>query len=285
MTDAIHEVSMKTVPKRLREIPQPPKRLYARGTWPRSDTKMLAVVGARAVTPYGRKTCEALLSSLSGYPISIVSGLSLGVETEAHKVALAAGLHTTAVLGSSLEEASLYPPSNVGLAHEILQRGGLLVSEHNAGYTQEPRDVLARNRLIVGLADAVLLIEAEERSGTLVSARLASEYNRDLLCIPHRIGDPHGSANHLFIRLGATLVSEPLHILEALGIPPNSIVRERTLLFEGQERILYDLLATPTTRDDLIRSSKIPPGEARTALVTLELKGVITEEYGLWKRT
>lgn len=168
------------------------------------------------------------------------------------------------------------------------------MSEHEPRHTARAYDFPSRNRLMVGLADAVLIIEAGQRSGTLITARLAGEYNRELLCVPHRIGDPHAFGSHLFIRLGAALVSEPHHILEALKITPReseTVPTEPEL--EGVERKTWELLAEPKTRDEILRAGtyetssgarSTSAGELLTALVSLELRGLIKEEFGAWRR-
>ncbi len=214
----VHHVADKEYPAQLREIPTPPSTIWTRGSWPLPQTKLLAVVGSRALTDYGRSACESLIAGLAGYPISIVSGLALGTDACAHQAALKAGLHTIAVPGSGLHESVIYPRSNAKLAQEILNAGGLLLSEHSDMYRAAARDFPSRNRIMVGLSQAVLVIEAAPQSGTLITARLTHEYNRDLLCVPHRIGEPHGFGANLFLRLGAAYISEPAHILEALGI-------------------------------------------------------------------
>jgi DNA processing protein len=274
-------------PAELREIPEPPKALFARGSWASEGTKYLAVVGSRALSSYGREACEKLIAGLSGYPISIVSGMALGADACAHKAALRAGLHTVAVLGSGLDDRSIHPRTNFGLAKEILSSGGLLLSEHGDGYQPHPHDFPARNRIVVGLSQAVLVVEAGPQSGTLITARLSHEYNRDLLCIPHRIGDPHGFGAHLFLRLGAGLVAEPEHILEALRIEPrgNSTAVDLSETLQGDEKVLYALLTEPMPKDDLIRASGLSSSLALSALVMLELKGVLKEEFGMWRRT
>ena len=281
----IRELAREEWPAQLLEIPQPPERLWVRGALPSEATRLLTVVGSRAMTRYGQEACEKLIAGLAGYPISIVSGLALGVDTCAHKAALAAGLHTIAIPGSGLDDAFLYPRSNLGLADDILNAGGALVSEHEPRYAARAYDFPSRNRLMVGLADAVLVIEAGAKSGTLITARLAGEYNRDLLCVPHRIGDPHAFAAHLFIRLGATLAAEPLHILETLRIAPResgSAPAARGL--EGAEYGIWSLLAEPKTRDEILRTGIAGAGELLTALVALELRGLIKEEFGAWRR-
>lgn len=207
----------------LTQIPQPPETLWMRGSLPPKEAKKLVVVGSRALTPYGEAICEKLIAGLSGYPIAIVSGLALGTDACAHRAALKAGLHTIAVPGSGLADKVIAPQTNLGLAKEILLAGGALLSEHAPDTTARPQYFPSRNRIMVGLADAVLVIEAGERSGTLITARLASEYSRDLMCVPHRIGDVNSEGSHMFIRLGAELITGPDDILETLGLEPSRI--------------------------------------------------------------
>ena len=206
----------------LNEIPEPPELLWIRGNLPPNDTKKLVVIGSRALTLYGETICEKLIQGLSGYPISIVSGLALGTDACAHRAALAAGLHTIAVPGSGLSDTVIAPQTNLGLAKEIVQSGGALLSEHEPDVTARPQYFPSRNRIMVGMADAVLVIEAGERSGTLITARLASEYSRDLMCVPHRIGDTNSEGPNMFIRLGAELITSSEDVLETLGFEPFS---------------------------------------------------------------
>ena len=256
-----------------------------RGTLAPEGHKLLAVVGSRAMTQYGREACERLIAGLAGYPISIVSGLALGVDTCAHRSALAAGLHTTVFPGSGLADNVLYPRSNRAFAKEILEAGGGFISEYAPDAVSRVHYFPERNRLMVGIADAVLVIEASNKSGTLITARLAADYNRELLCIPHRIGDPHAFGPHLFIRLGAALVTEPLHILEALKIPPRELASEREVpKLEGAEKELWKLLEEPKSRDEIMRAAKSGANETLTALIALELKGLVREEFGAWHR-
>lgn len=270
----------------LTHIPDPPPILWTRGTPHPPDTKRLTVVGSRNLSAYGREACQLLIRSLAGYPISIISGLAFGADACAHKAALAAGLHTIAIPGSGLADSAIAPRSNRGLAHEILHAGGLLLSEHPPETVAHPRFFPSRNRIMVGLADAVLMIEAGPQSGTLITARLAGEYGRDLLCIPHRIGDPHGTGSHVFLRIGATMVSESTHILEALGIQQHHCDTLPPLpMLSVVEQTIYALLATPQTRDALIRASGLPVGTTLAALANLEIQGVAIEQFGMWHRT
>jgi DNA processing protein len=284
----IRELGREEWPEQLLEIPQLPERLWLRGTLPPAGTKLLTVVGSRAMTRYGQEACQMLIAGLAGYHISIVSGLALGIDTCAHKSALSAGLHTLVLPGSGLGDNVLYPRSNRPFAKEILARGGGFLSEYAPDTVSHVRYFPERNRLMVGLADAVLVIEAGQKSGTLITARLAAEYNRDLLCIPHRIGDPHSFGPHLFIRLGAALVTEPLHILEALGIPPRESAARGVAPgdLEDTELVIWDMLDEPKKRDEILRAggAGANTGELLTALVALELRGLIKEEFGAWHR-
>ncbi len=283
----IRELEHAEWPKQLLEIPQLPKKLWIRGALPPDGTSYLTVVGSRAMTRYGQEACEKLIMGLAGYPISIVSGLALGADACAHRAALASGLHTVAIPGSGLDDAVISPRTNFNLAKDILASGGALISEQEPMHKPWLKEFPSRNRIMVGMADAVLVIEAGNKSGTLITARLASEYNRDLLCIPHRIGDPHAFGPHLFIRLGAALVSEPLHILEVLGIPPRE-VSERGATpsdLEEVELVIWNMLEEPKTRDEILRGAAGAAGELLTALVALELRGLAKEEFGSWHRT
>lgn len=280
------ELPKKEWPEQLLEMPQPPKQLWVRGSMPPRESRVLTVVGSRAMSRYGQEACEKLITGLAGYPISIVSGLALGVDTCAHKAALAADLHTLAVPGSGLGDDVLYPRSNRTFSKELLGKGGGMLSEYPPDAHSRTHFFPERNRIMVGLSHAVLIVEAGQKSGTLITARLAGEYNRDLLCIPHRIGDPHGFGSHLFIRLGAALVTEPAHILEALGISPRETRASTAPIdLEDTEREIWSMLEEPQSRDEILRAMPTTVSSALTALVSLELRGLIKEEFGAWRRT
>ena len=281
----VREVLPEEISEKLCEIPQPPEKLWLRGKMPPLGTKFLTVVGSRALTRYGREACESLMQGLAGYPISIISGLALGADACAHRAALLVGLHTIGVPGSGLSDEVISPRTNLGLAREILERGGALISEHASDHVAFPHDFPSRNRIMVGMSDAVLVIEAGIKSGTLITARLTADYSRDLLCVPHRIGDPNSFGCHQFLRLGATLVSESAHILEALGIE-QKVQSSGNILptLTSDERKLYDLLDEPLPRDEVIRASGMLPHVALTTLGIMEMNGVLKEEFGAWRR-
>lgn len=214
----IRSIGRDEFPPLLHEIPDPPRSLTYRGALPSPDLKLLAVVGSRNHTPYGKHAVEHLVAGLAGYPVGIVSGMALGIDSLAHRAALAAGLYTLAVPGGGLEDDVLYPRSHVGLAQDILERGGGLLSEFEPSFRATTWSFPKRNRIVTGMSHATLLIEASEKSGTLISARLAADYNRDVLVVPGDIFSENSRGVHQFLKLGAIPVTSPEDILLALGI-------------------------------------------------------------------
>ncbi|MDO8561282.1 MAG: DNA-processing protein DprA [bacterium] len=275
------KLSKKDIPPALLQIPDPPAQLYVRGDLPGLEKKWLTVVGSRAMSSYGRQACEYLIEGLRGYPIVIVSGLAYGVDAAAHKAALAAGLTTVAVPGSGLDWDVLYPRANVSLAREILKSGGALLSEFEPGQKAGDYTFPMRNRIMVGLAQATLVIEAKERSGSLITARLTAEYNRELLVVPGSIFSAESRGTHQFLKLGATPVTSPEDILRALGIKFEEKEKvSRTDVSEDEARIL-EIISEPLSRDELIQTLELPISEANILLSTMEIKGLIVEELGV----
>ena len=265
-------------PALLREIPDPPETLYLRGTLPPPETKLLAVVGSRRMSRYGKDACEHLISGLAGYPIAIVSGLALGIDGVAHEAALDAGIVTIAIPGSGLSEEVLYPRTHVRLAHRILENGGALLSEFEPDWKPRPESLPQRNRIMAGISHAVLIIEAGLQSGTLITARLATEYNRALWIGPHSIWAEGGAGGHVFAKIGAAPARGPEDILEALEIEKTETARDMALTDEEQKVI--DILSEPTPRDELIRALKMPISAANVLLASMELRGLIAESMG-----
>lgn len=280
-TFPVHKLAEEEFPALLMEIPQPPKELYLRGTLPSDVDVRLAVVGSRAVTSYGQEACRALISGLRGAPITIVSGLALGVDAIAHETALAAGLGIIAVPGSGLSDEVLYPRANLRLAHKILAAGGALLSEFPADLNAAPWTFPQRNRIMAGLSRAVLIIEAEEKSGTLITARMAVDYNRDVLVVPGNINARNSRGTNALIRQGATPITSSDDILEALGFERRDDAGARTLEnLSPEERIVIEHLREPRTRDELMHALKLPISSANILLSAMEIKGLIKEELG-----
>jgi len=270
----------------LREIPDKPKLLYIRGELPPKGHKYLCVVGSRATSIYGRRVCQQLVGGLAGYPVAIVSGMALGIDSEAHKAALDVGLHTVAVLPSSCDDASLYPSTNKPLAARILARGGALISEDKGPHKAMIHDFPKRNRIGAGMCTATLIIEAGEKSGTLITARLALDYNREVLAIPHELGRETGAGVNRLIREGATLVRTADDILQALGIKPLEVPKQASLptdLTEIEAKVLH-ALTEALIRDELIEQAELSAQEANVALSSLLIRGLIVERLGKIER-
>lgn len=270
-------------PNRLREIPDPPEKLYLKGTLPPEDSKWLCVVGSRKYSHYGKEVCERLIAGLSGYPTVIVSGLALGMDAIAHRAALLAKLACVAVPGSGLDPKVLYPSTNRRLAEEILQSGGALLSEFEPDFQATAWSFPQRNRIMAGLSDAALIIEAEQKSGTLITARLATEYNRDVFTIPGSIFSQTSAGPHMLIRLGATPITSSEQLLDALGFSPtnrSTLNANRYNDCSEDELCIIKLLAEPLSREELIEKLGLPVGRANATLSLLEIKGLIKETLG-----
>jgi len=280
----IQKLTPKDFPPCLREIPQAPKYLYARGKIPNWDEHIfLSVVGSRKFSAYGRSACAELIAGLAGYPIVIVSGLAIGIDSIAHESALKAGLLTLAVPGSGLNPAVLYPSQNRRLAEKILEADGALLSESEPDERATVWSFPRRNRIMAGLSQAVLLIEATEKSGTLITARLALDYNRDVLVVPGSIFSPSSIGTNKLITQGATPVLDSADILRALHLEVEDDKKQESLFADlsPEEKKIVEILQTePLPRDELLRVAKFSASTGNSLLMVLEIKGVIKEIGG-----
>lgn len=189
-------------PALLREIPDAPKALYFRGNLELLGMPTTAVVGSRKPTDYGIEVTKIVVGKLSATQV-VVSGLAYGIDALAHQETLSSGGKTIAVLGSGLDNASIYPAVHVGLANRIVEAGGLLLSEYPPGSPPLKFHFPARNRIIAGLSQQLIVIEAEEVSGTAITAQLALEYNRDVWAVPGPITSPLSRGTNMLIAAGA----------------------------------------------------------------------------------
>jgi DNA processing protein len=263
---------------KLREIPEPPGRLWVRGTIPGPERKLVTIVGSRSMSQYAHDAVDHLVSGLADYPVAIVSGLALGVDGAAHRAALKYHIPTIAFPGSGLDNAALYPRSHQWLAQEILAQGGALVSEFPPNEKGHLHFFPQRNRIMVGVSDAVVVVEAGLKSGTLITARMAVDYNRELLVVPHSIFSEGGAGGHVFMKLGALPARSASDILEAVGIVEEKNIE--TLRLTSEEEEVLALLAEPIPRDELIRELGVPTGQANVLLAQMEIRGLIGESLG-----
>ncbi len=274
MKHPVRQLTGTDYPALLKEIPDAPATLYVRGALPVDPVNYLAVVGSRKITQYGKAVVDHLISGLAGYPICIVSGLALGVDTQAHKAALDARLATIAVPGSGLNDEVLYPKSNFQLAQRILESHGALLSEYVPNFRATEWSFPRRNRIMAGMCHATLLIEAGEKSGTLITARLTSDYNRELLVVPGSIFSENSRGVHQFLKLGATPITTSEDILNALGI--NFEQHEvRQHMYDDTAQYILTILSEPRTQDEIVSLSGQKIESISAALAILELDGVI----------
>ncbi len=283
MNFPIKELEQKDFPPLLREINDPPKKLFIRGTFPPPESICLAVVGSRKYSPYGKEVCEKLITGLRGHNIVIVSGLALGIDGIAHRSAISAGLKTIAIPGSGLDPKVLYPSTHKNLAEQIIESGGALISEFEPTFRATTWSFPQRNRIMAGMSKAVLVIEAEIKSGTLITSKLATEYNRDVLTVPGSIFSKSSEGPHMLIKLGATPVTKSEDILEALGFN----IEQQELPFEEkykdclpEEMKVVEMLSEPKSRDEIIRALGMPTHQAQSVLSLMEIKGLIKESMG-----
>ncbi len=279
----IRKLTKGEFPKALLEIPQPPEDLWIIGELPKENLIYLCVVGSRKYTSYGREACEKIVTGLKGHPIAIVSGFAMGIDTIAHKSAMKAGLKTIVFPGSGLSAEAIHPKTNIALIDEVVKNGGCLLSEFEPDFKATQWSFPMRNRLMAGISKAVLIIEAEEKSGTLITARLTTEYNRDLLVIPGSIFSSNSKGTNRLIRQGATPVGNAEDVLEALGFEKEKDEDKQKKLFKDlspEEKKVVVLLREPLERDELIRAMKLPIPTANAILSVMEIKEIIKEEMG-----
>lgn len=270
-------------PSLLTQIHKPPEQLYYRGDISLLNRPhLLAVVGSRKATIYGRQAMQKLLPPCIQSGVIIVSGMAYGVDSMAHRICVELGTPTIAVLGSGVDDASLYPRGNKTLAQEILAGGGLIISEYELGTTPYLGHFPARNRIIAGITKATLIIQAAIRSGSLITARLAMESNRDVLAVPGPITDSAcEGANHL-IRDGATPALDATDILSIFELSESAQEDlERTPLREDLQKIASVLSATPLYIDDIATLTQTPITEVSVALVEMEMIGAVTNVGGM----
>ncbi len=264
-------------PKKLLDISSPPKQLYVLGDLTDGNSYKIAVVGTRKPTKYGRYVTETLVGELARFGVTIVSGLALGIDGLAHRATLEAKGKTIAVMPCGLDK--IYPASHRGLAKEILSTHGALVSEYEEGMPPLVQNFPARNRIVSGLADGVLVIEAAARSGTSITAGFALEQGKTVMAVPGNINSPMSVGTNNLIRTGAFPVSSVTDILNACGLEDLQADKTNARGDSASEQAILDLLMKgPSDADELQKVAKMKPSEFSQALTMLEIKGTIKNQ-------
>ncbi|MBI5666587.1 MAG: DNA-protecting protein DprA [Chloroflexi bacterium] len=263
-------------PALLKAVPDAPAVLYVRGTLSPDDSRALSIVGTRRATSYGRDAAYHFAKHLAARNITIISGLAHGVDAAAHRGALDGGGRTLAVLGCGIDR--VYPADNHRLAADIVQHGALL-SEFPVGTPPEASNFPRRNRIISGLALGVLVVEAPEKSGALITTTTAAEQGREVFAVPGNIFNPMSGGTNRLIQDGAKLVLTVEDILEELNIAHGEVqtsaaARQLAPANDAEHRLLQHLGADPMHVDDLTRLSGLPVALVTSTLTILELKGL-----------
>lgn len=263
-------------PEVLKQIPRPPQALYHAGTPLNSLLKRpsVAIVGSRGISTYGRQVTMRLASQLAEQGIIIISGLALGVDCVAHRAALDAGGLAIAVLPSPLD--AIVPSTNRRLGQQIIDKGGALVGEYESGVHPVKQYFIARNRLVSGLADAVLITEAAEKSGSLHTARFALEQGKEVMAVPGSIYSPSSVGTNNLIKAGATPVTSYLDVLHALNLEDHQTAAHEIRGRNAHEQTVLDLMLQGINDgESLLKQSRLPTSEFNQVLTMLEIGGKI----------
>ena len=275
-TTTMQELSIKhkLYPKALRAVHNPPNNLFVRGTI--QDKPLVALVGSRKPTAYGEAVAYRIAADLARAGVGIVSGLAYGIDATVHRGALEAGGYTIAVLGSGLD--TIYPRQHAPLAREIVRSGGAVISEYPAGTPPLKHHFPARNRIIAGICLATIVIEAEAKSGSLITAKLALEENRVVGAVPGPITSTRSNGPHYLLKEGALVVTSAADILSELD--ENLIVPARQIQTTGQlsalERNVIEALSNgPLDSETLAARTKLEISELLAHLTLLEMNGIV----------
>ena len=266
-------------PVKMKQYPSMPNKLYVKGRLPLAEKPAVAVIGARMCSPYGRIQAFRYAKVLSEAGIQIISGMALGIDSEGHKGALEGKMPTFAVLGSGVDVC--YPRANRKLYERILWEGGGVISECPPGTQPMPWCFPARNRIISALADAVLIVEAKENSGSLITAGFALEQGKMVYAIPGAVTDALSRGCHKLIYDGAGIAYSPEIILEELEICTKTNIKsdeKNDLGLESDLNMVYSCLdLRPKNVDYIVRKTGFSPGQVSNYLIELMLQGLITE--------
>jgi len=264
-------------PRLLREINNPPYILYIRGDFDLNSMPMISIVGSRKFTAYGSQVASTFARDLAQAGICVVSGMALGIDAIAHEGALSANGKTVAVLGDGLDDESIHPRNNFNLSRDIIENGAL-VSDFPVGTPPLEYNFPARNRIIAGLSLGTLVVEAGEKSGTLITASLALDFNREVFAVPGSVFSPQSFGTNDLIRKGAKVVTSVKDILEELNLEKGEIstkIIPKNFETLEEETIMKLLSTEPVHIDKIAKMSKLSVPQVSSQLSMMEIKGWI----------
>lgn len=266
----------KDYPKELKKIKDAPKVLYYKGFLPKPDERCVAIVGTRRCSPYGQQVTLKISGELADAGLTIVSGLAPGIDTFSHRAVVEKRKRTIAVLGTGLDEKSVYPQTNLDLSKKIVEHGGCLISELPDGTKGSKFSFPRRNRIISGLSCGVLVIEAKEKSGSLITAELAIKQNKKLFAIPGQIYSLNSLGPNKLIKGGAKLVTGAVDILNEFGLYVTEKIQTKIEAKNKEEKMIIESLKEePLHVDKIIERTKLGASVIATALALMEISGKI----------
>lgn len=259
-------------PSDLRGLYDPPAALFVKGSLPSDKEWMIAVVGARSCSSYGRQLAHMLSRGISCSGVAVISGMARGIDSAAHWGALEAGGRTYAVLGCGVDIC--YPSENIDLYTELIRQGGI-ISEFPPGTAPEPYNFPRRNRIIAALSKGILVVEARRKSGSLITVEHGLDLGKEIFAVPGRVDDVLSEGCNRLIRAGARLVMEPSDVLEEFGILAREY-KKNNIVLDNSEKVVYaSICLVPRSADELSAMTKMRVEEVIRALISMELKGII----------
>ena len=274
-------------PKRLKNCTDSPVVLYAKGNMDLNRPRVVSIVGTRLATDYGRQLCRHLIEELQQYNVLVVSGLAAGIDTAAHKESMKQGLQTVGVLGHGLER--MYPVQNRVTAEKMMENGGIL-TEYPSGTIPDRENFPQRNRIVAGMSDATIVIEASIKGGALITAEIANSYNRDVFAFPGRIDDEFSEGCNFLIRNNkAALLTGAADLAYIMGWESNGEAKPSKsqlvlpMDLSDEERVIFNIIhqhKSPLAIDDLTLKANMPMSQLTMTLLNMEMQGYIRSMPG-----
>ncbi len=269
------KISDPSYPAGLKKLKNPPKIIFYRGN-PNFKKNAVAIVGSRKYTPYGKQIALEIAGDLAQSGIAVISGMASGIDTFAHQACLEKNGYTIAVLGSGIDDKSIFPSENVKLAREIIESGGCVLSEYPPGTKGAKYTFPNRNRIIAALSQGITVIEAPEKSGSLITAQWGKILKKKIFAIPNSIYCASSKGCNALIKNGAMLAEDAQDIIQGLGIKQTDKTRARMSGDDNNETAILKILCNgPAHIDKIIESSGLAPSQICSSLAILEIKGKV----------